>query len=137
LPDLTNVESTTHKVTSLSESSTDTQYPSAKAVYDMITDDEQVVGAALNNLNARISTNQYENVDYQTLRYLRDNSQLIPGKQYRITNYYTTTTDTESRAQGHTFNIIVTALTENKLSEEAGACPYEGDTYYANNNLAA
>lgn len=137
LPDLTNVESTTNKVTSLSESSTDTQYPSAKAVYDMITDDEQVVGAALNNLNARIATNQYEMVDYQTLCDLRDDSQLIPGKQYCITNYYATTTDPESRAQNHLFYIIVTALTENKLSEEARACSLGGNSYYANNNLAA
>lgn len=45
LPDLTNVESTTNKVTSLSESSTDTQYPSAKCVYDLIGDIESVLNA--------------------------------------------------------------------------------------------
>ncbi|MBR2649965.1 MAG: hypothetical protein IKD55_14045 [Sediminibacterium sp.] len=33
-----NMEVTTNKVTSLSSSSTDTQYPSAKCVYDLIGD---------------------------------------------------------------------------------------------------
>ena len=42
-----NCESTTNKVTSLSSSSTDTQYPSAKCVYDMIGDVESALNALL------------------------------------------------------------------------------------------
>lgn len=42
-----NMEVTTNKVTSLSSSSTDTQYPSAKCVYDLIGDIE----SALQTLN--------------------------------------------------------------------------------------
>lgn len=41
-------ESTTNKVTSLSSSSTDTQYPSAKCVYDIVGDIESL----LNNINS-------------------------------------------------------------------------------------
>lgn len=41
-------ETTTNKVTSLSSSSTDTQYPSAKCVYDLIGDVESL----LNNINS-------------------------------------------------------------------------------------
>lgn len=42
-----NMEVTTNKVTSLSSSSTDTQYPSAKCVYDIVGDIE----TALQTLN--------------------------------------------------------------------------------------
>lgn len=41
-------ESTTNKVTSLSSSSTDTQYPSAKCVYDLVGNVESL----LNNINS-------------------------------------------------------------------------------------
>lgn len=43
--DLSGKEDTTNKVTSLSSSSTDTQYPSAKCIYDMIGDVESLLTA--------------------------------------------------------------------------------------------
>lgn len=43
--DISGKENTSNKVTSLSSSSTDTQYPSAKAVYDMIGDIETLLAA--------------------------------------------------------------------------------------------
>lgn len=45
IPDVSNMEVTTHKVTSLSSSSTDTQYPSAKCVYDLVGDIETLLAA--------------------------------------------------------------------------------------------
>lgn len=45
--DLTGKEAISNKVTSLSSSSTDTQYPSAKCVYDMIGDVESVLTTLL------------------------------------------------------------------------------------------
>ncbi len=48
IPDISTLESTTNKVTSLSGSSTDTQYPSAKCVYDLVGDVESL----LNNINS-------------------------------------------------------------------------------------
>lgn len=40
---LTGKESTSNKVTSLSSASTDTQYPSAKCVYDLLGDVESLI----------------------------------------------------------------------------------------------
>jgi len=45
IPDVSGKESTSNKVTSLSAQSTDTQYPSAKCVYDLIGDVETLINA--------------------------------------------------------------------------------------------
>lgn len=45
IPDVSGKENTSNKVTSLSSSSTDTQYPSAKAVYDLVGDIETLLSA--------------------------------------------------------------------------------------------
>ena len=42
-PDISGKENTSNKVTSLSSSSTDTQYPSAKCVYDIVGDIETIL----------------------------------------------------------------------------------------------
>lgn len=70
-------------------------------------------------------------VTYNELKTLRDNSQLIPGQQYRITDYVTTTAQENTRSAGHPFDVIVTADSENTLNEEARACIHEGDTYFS------
>ena len=44
---LTGKEDTANKVTSLSSSSTDTEYPSAKAVYDVVGDVESALAALI------------------------------------------------------------------------------------------
>lgn len=46
--DISNMQTTTNLVTSLSSASTDTQYPSAKCVYDLVGDVESL----LNNINS-------------------------------------------------------------------------------------
>lgn len=45
IPSVSGKEDTTNKVTSLSSSSTDTQYPSAKCVYDLLGDVETLINA--------------------------------------------------------------------------------------------
>lgn len=45
-----NVELTTNKVTTLSSDSTDTQYPSAKCVYDIVGD----IATALDTINGEV-----------------------------------------------------------------------------------
>lgn len=45
IPDVSGKENTSNKVTSLSSQSTDTQYPSAKCVYDLIGDVESLINA--------------------------------------------------------------------------------------------
>ena len=71
------------------------------------------------------------------LKTLIDNSQLVPGQQYRITDYTCTTTQAATKSAGHVFDIIVTADSENTLNEEARAIQHEGDTYFADSNLSA
>lgn len=76
-------------------------------------------------------------ITYSELVTLRDNGQLIPGQQYRITDYMTTTAQENTKSAGHQFDIIVTADNENTLNEKARAIQHEGDTYFANANLKA
>lgn len=45
IPSVSGLESTSNKVTSLSSSSTDTQYPSAKCVYDLVGNIETLLAA--------------------------------------------------------------------------------------------
>lgn len=76
---------------------------------------------------------------YTDLVSLRDAGQLKPGMFYRITDYVTTTTQENTQSAGHQFDIIVLALSESKLSEQAYAAIHEGDTYFTENgaNLSA
>ena len=78
------------------------------------------------------------NITYNELKKLRDNSKLRPSQYYRITNFVTTVAnDPEAQSAGHPFDIIVMASKENQLQEECYAIQHEGDTYFANCNLAA
>ena len=70
-------------------------------------------------------------VKYNELKSLRDGSNLVPGQQYRITDYVTTTSQERTQSAGHQFDIIVTATSNNTLSEIAGACLHDGDTYFS------
>lgn len=78
-----------------------------------------------------------ENVTWQRLKALRDEEKLVPGKKYRITDYVATTTQEGSRSAEHPFDIIVTALTANTLSEEASAAKHQGDGYFVACNTGA
>ena len=60
-------------------------------------------------------------VTYSELKALRDNSRLIPGVFYRITDYECTTSQENTRAMDNKFDIIVQALSKNTLSENASA----------------
>jgi len=74
---------------------------------------------------------------YIELKNLRDNGQLVPGQSYRITDYTTTTIKADTTSTGHDFDIVVTALSTNKLSENAKCVRKAGDTYFANAKLEA
>lgn len=76
-------------------------------------------------------------VTYAQLKSLRDKSNLMPGMQYRITDYQCTTTQEDTQSAGHQFDIIVTADSSSKLNEKARAVSHDGDTYFASCNLAA
>ena len=57
-------------------------------------------------------------VTYDQLNSLIKQDMLMTGHQYRITDYVTTTMQENTMSAGHQFDIIVTALDENTLSEE-------------------
>ena len=78
-----------------------------------------------------------KNILWADLVALRDAGELIPGQQYRITDYVTTTVQSNTQSAGHQFDIIVTADDVDKLNENARACLHEGDTYFANSKLEA
>ena len=83
------------------------------------------------------------NITYSALLSLRDNKNLIPGSQYRITDFVTTCNDTGSvdgvttRSAGNAFDIVVVADSTDTLNENARAVIRDGDTYFAGSNLAA
>lgn len=84
-----------------------------------------------------LAVNNLVEITWQELKDLRDNSALVPGRQYRIIDYVTTTVQEGTRSAGHQFDIIVQALDEKTLSENVHACLHEGDTYFANSKLEA
>lgn len=122
---------------------------------------ERVTSAALNTLNntkqdilvsgtniktvngesiigsGNVETAPLINITYSELKTLRDDGKLVPGTQYRITDYNTTVLGTAYTVGGHQFDIIVIADDENTLNEVARAIQHSGDTYFANSNLAA
>ena len=74
---------------------------------------------------------------YAQLKTLRDGKKLVPGQSYRITDFVTTSTQTDTRSAGHPFDIIVVADDEGTLNENAHACLHTGDTYFAGCKLDA
>lgn len=71
------------------------------------------------------------------LKAKRDNGELVAGAWYRITDYQCTTTQENTKSAGHVFDILMLAIDGKTLSEEARAIQHEGDTYFADCNLAA
>lgn len=76
-------------------------------------------------------------LSYSQLVSLRSNSGLVKGRQYRITDYVTKTSQIDTQSANHAFDIIVTADDTNKLNENARAIRHSGNTYFANSKLEA
>ena len=75
-------------------------------------------------------------ITYAELKALCDGAKLIPGMQYRITDYTCTTITQDTQSAGHVFDIIVTADDERTLNAKARAIHHEGDTYFTKSDLA-
>ena len=90
---------------------------------------EAIIALQNNSVGAPMTT-----ITYSELKTLRDESKLIPGMKYRITDYNTTTSQENTSSAGHQFDVIVTALDNKTLSEEASACLHDGDTYFSSAN---
>ena len=65
-------------------------------------------------------TNQVS-ITYAELVALRNAGNLVPGRRYRITDFITKTTQTDTRSAEHRLDIIVTADSSDSLNEEARA----------------
>ena len=80
-----------------------------------------------NNGNSFSYTPSAINITYAALKTLRNNGQLTPGAQYRITDYQCTTTTQNTSVANHVFDIIVTAQMwlNSQAFEILGYCPYD------------
>lgn len=124
------------------------------SINETIGEIEEVVAESLTDLDARLKaiedktsdseTEEEPNVSsstikvtYEELKELRDNGELIPSVKYRITDYVTITNQENTKSANHPFDIIVEALNENTLSEDAKAIIHDNDTYFINNELSA
>ena len=87
--------------------------------------------------NSKKSFGNMTNITYAELKTLRDNSQLVEGQYYRITDFVTTVDQEDARSAGHRFDIIVLATSSNTLNENALAAKHAEDTYFNNSNLDA
>jgi len=106
----------------------------------IVENNELVTAQALSDLSDRINNIdvQYLNeIKYSELVTLRNSNGLTPGMLYRITDYVTMTSQEDTHSAGHKFDIIVLALSDNKLSENAYAIQHKSDTYFDNSNLNA
>lgn len=76
------------------------------------------------------------NKTYSEMVSLVENSELIPGMKYRITDYVTTTSAFDTSSNQKQFDIIVTAVSNNTLNEDAFVMHHEGDTYFETSDLS-
>ena len=87
-------------------------------------------GDALNEaLPAALANAQVIKTTWAELKDLRDNKQLIAGSLYRITDYNCTTTQENTRSAGNQFDIVLLALSADKLAEEGWAMMNESNIY--------
>lgn len=91
----------------------------------------EAVAAAIGEATNMVS------ITYAELLTKTQEGKLTPGQQYRITDYVTTTVQSNTHSAGHAFDIIVTADSTTTLNENARACLHAGDTYFASSDLAA
>ena len=71
------------------------------------------------------STNGVTSTTWQELKDKRDAGKLTPGALYRITDYNCTTTQENTQSAAHQFDIVLLALSENKLAEEGWAMMHD------------
>lgn len=78
-------------------------------------------------------------ITYAELKNLRDTSSLVPGMQYRITDYHCSTTQMDTSTADNQFDIIVTADSSTILNENARAAKHTDSStdYFAKCNLEA
>ena len=115
-----------------------TKYPIGSSIW-VSTSGMSWNGKTKTEIESEIKNNfiNSKNIEWASLKSLRDNSGLVPGMQYRIIDYVTTSTQADTRSAGNLFDVIVTAVDTNKLSELAYAIQSERDVsgYFSNSDL--
>ena len=113
---------------------------------NLLTNNKSIVSAINEIYNKNTFQESMLNITYSELKSLKDNDGLIPGLSYRIIDYVTTTNglyigeeNCTVQSAEHKFDVIVTAISTNTLSEDAKVCYNESDDYFknANANLSA
>ena len=99
--------------------------------------DTEAHARLLKSLKSQIEENFVEFITYANLKNLRDNSQLLAGRFYRITDYETTTMQNDTQSAGHPFDVVVLATSPNTLSERALALHNTRNNYFQNARLEA
>ena len=80
---------------------------------------------------------QEARVTYGELLSMVQSARLTSGKVYRITDYETVLSSdiTTAQSAGHVFDVLVTAVAENALSEDARAIHHDEETYFGGSQL--
>lgn len=102
-------------------------------VYDRNTGESKVRYTSYDGSNNFIPVVDCENgvprtlvvTTHAELKAMRDAGKLTPGSLYRITDYQCTTTQENTRSAGHQFDIVLLALSEDKLAEEGWAIMHD------------
>ena len=108
-------------------------------VLNMLSDD---INNGFNQMSSYVSSiaeNSYNaiKITYADLVSYRNCSQLIPGQYYQIIDYITTSSDENTMCANNSFDVVVLALDESSLSEEAYAVHSVRSDYFATSNLNA
>ena len=106
----------------------------------ILASDKNETNAAVNKLIDQAAKSLvYEEKTYTQLIALIAQNALVPGAFYRITDFITTAVDDRETAQfrsaGHPFDLLLQAISTNKLSAKAAALLHANDTYFADVEL--
>ena len=76
------------------------------------------------------STDMMVEITHHDLVALRNNSELVPGRQYRITDYVCSEAGAYHRSQSHQYDIIVFSDGVNSINKHARATWHDGENYF-------
>jgi len=117
-----------------------------KAAIEKHTEDKpstQIMNQAIQHAMESLDTSNLTEITHGELVLLRNAGGLVPGRNYRITDFVTITNSAGSTASIpftsdlNPFDLIVTATSASTLSEDARVIQHEGNTYFKNCNLSA
>lgn len=108
-------------------------------VLNMLSND---INNGFNKMSSYVSSiaeNSYNaiKITYADLVSRRNLNELIPGQYYQIIDYVTTSSDENTMCANNYFDVVVLALDENSLSEEAYAVHSVRSDYFTTSNLNA